>query len=633
MLKIESSERWWQAKDNVHSALVGDVKALCNKLQYRSDQNLKFLRLYSNQFIQSLHGDAYDQPDPVDPDRLVLNIIQSVVNAVTAKISTNRPRCMPLTEGGNWQLQQQAKQLGKYFDGQFYSSKIYRKNRNVFRDACIFGTGAMKFYPDYRDEGNPCIAAERRLIEDVLVDPIDGRFGNPRMLHEVRDMSREVAKATWPEVKGKIAEATYWRSEQQTSNGFADPVTIAEAWHLPSSSTAGDGRHVIACDTATLLDEPWKIERFPMAFFKWLEPSIGWYGDSLASQLVGVQVEINKILLKVSQHMHLASSFICASRATKVVKEHLVNTPWTLLEHTGDKPTFETVASISPEYFLQLDRLYAKAFEIAGITQLFATGLKPKGLDSGKALRESKDTESERFMDVSQAWEELHFQDIPEILVDIAQEIEEEEPGYSVLAKTDGNELERIKFADVDLDRDKYILQLHPTSYLPKLPAFRFQAVKEILEVSPEAKPYALQLLDYPDLKAVTNRITAPTRYIEMVTDRMLYGNEEDLEGGLDDLYEPPDAFTDPAMALEIARGKYQQAKMDKAPEERLELLLRYMTAVEAMAAKAKEAALQAAMPPAPPEAMAPTQAAPMVGDVNISPEISVPEPIPIPGR
>jgi hypothetical protein len=307
-----------------------------------------------------------------------------------------------------------------------------------------------------------------------------------------------------------------------------------------------------------------------------------------------------------------------------------------LLEFTGDKPTFETVASISPEYFMQLDRLYAKAFEIAGITQLFATGLKPKGLDSGKAQREYKDTESERFMDVSQAWEELHFRDIPEILVDCAKEIDESaDGGYSVLAIGEDDALERIAWDDVNLERDKYILQLHPTSFLPKQPAFKFQAVKEILEVSPEVQPYALKLLDYPDLKAVTKRLTAPIDYIEKVTDRMLYGKGDDL----DELYEPPDAFTDLAMALEIARGKLLNAKLDKAPPERLELLMRYMTEVEALQAQLQEemmAQQAAAMaPPVPPEmAMAAGPGAPAIGgDINISPEISVPEQMPIPGR
>jgi hypothetical protein len=636
MYEATTTERWWKVKDKVYEALKGDCSSLLNKLQYRSDQNLDYLRLYSNQNVQSLHGDAYDQPDPYDSDRLVLNVIQSVINAVTAKISTNRPRCMPLTEGGDWKLQQQAKDLGKFFDGQLYQTEIYGQCRGIFRDACIFGTGAMKISTDFRDEKNPQIVSERVLIDDILVDPIDGRYGKPRMLQQVMDMSREVALATWPKYKKELSAATQWRNDQGVEAGYADPITIAEGWHLPSSPKAGDGRHVIACDTGTLLDEDWKVERFPFAFFKWLVESLGWYGASLTSQLVGVQIEINKILLKVSQHMHLASSFIMAERGAKVVKEHLVNTPWTLLEYTGDAPTFATVAAISPEYFMQLDRLYAKAFEIAGITQLFATGLKPKGLDSGKAQREYKDTESERFMDVSQAWEELHYRDIPEILVDCAKEIDESaKGGYSVLAIGEDDTLERIAWDDVNLERDKYILQLHPTSFLPKQPAFKFQAVKEILEVDPRYQPYAGKLLDYPDLKTITQRLNAPIDYIEKITDRMLYAESEDLE----DLYESPDAFTDIPQALEISRGKLLRAKIDNAPEERLELLMRYMTECERLQKQMQEEMMQQAAvamaPPVPPEmAMGGAPGAPAIGgDINISPEMVMEQPPIIPGR
>lgn len=636
MITNNQTEKWWKVKQGVHKALVDDITTLQNRLLYRSNQNLRHLQLYSNQNIQSMHGSAYDQPGYVGEDRLVLNVVQSVNNAVTAKISTNRPRCMPLTEGGNWEQQQKAKQLGKFFDGQFYDSQIYRTSRSIFRDSTIFGTGVIKFHNDWRDSGNPQIVGERKLIDDILVDPIDGRYGKPRMIHELMNISREVTIATWPDAKDALSQATQWGHHQSFENQYADPVTIAEAWHLPSSPTAGDGRHVIACDANTLLDEPWMIERFPMAFFKWLTPELGWYGESLTSQVIGVQIEINKILMKISQHMHLNSGFVCIERGSKIVKEHLVNSPWSVLETTGQMPQFIMAASISPEYFMQLDRLYAKAFEIAGITQLFATGLKPKGLDSGRAQREYKDTESERFMDVSQSWEEFHYRDIPEILVDCAQKIDETEGStYSVLSVSDDDTLERIAWADVNLDRDKYILQLRPTSFLPTQPAFKFQAVKEVLEVLPELQPYTAKLLNYPDLQAVMKQITAPIDYIEMVTDRMLYGKGDDLM----DLYEPPDAFTDPTKALQIARGKLLKAKIDKAPAERLDLLMRYMTECERLQAKIQEEAMaaagaqaQQAMGPPPGVPSGPGGQPPAVGDINISPEFVNEAPMPIPG-
>ena len=125
-----------------------------------------------------------------------------------------------------------------------------------------------------REKDDPSILAERAIIDNIFVDPIDGKYGKPRMLHEAKDIGREVAIATWPDRKTDLLNATSWRSEHQSESGYADPITIAEAWHLPSSSTAGDGRHVICTDTCKLEDEPWKIERYPMAFFRWLEETL-----------------------------------------------------------------------------------------------------------------------------------------------------------------------------------------------------------------------------------------------------------------------------------------------------------------------------------------------------------------------
>jgi hypothetical protein len=367
----------------------------------------------------------------------------------------------------------------------------------------------------------------------------------------------------------------------------------------------------------------------------------------LVEQEKGIQIEINKILRKIQQHMHLASSFILANRASNIIESQLKNTPWSLLKYTGDAPTFATVASISPEYFAQLDRLYAKAFEIAGITQLFAQGKKPSGLDSGKALQEYKDTESERFMAIDQAWEEFHL-DISECLIDEAKVIDEhlkaigKKEGYSVLCKNDDDDtLTRIRWEEVNLDRDKYILQQHPTSYLPKLPAFKFQAVKDLAEVVPEiGGPYALKLLKYPDLKAVTDRLTAPIDDIERTISHMLYGPAKTADE-LEELYNNPDGFTDLAMALQIAKGEYLRAKINGCPEERLELLRRYMTSVEALLnpepemeeeAMAAMAGAQGQMPPTP----GPMGPPGIGGNVNIEPRINVeapPAPLPIPGR
>ncbi len=627
-------ERWWENTEDAHHLVSGDIRTIMSNQKGRLDELLVYLQLYSNRKISGFRGAQYSRRDQIlrQGDKLSLNVCRSVVNAVTAKISTNRTRPLFLTEGGNWRQQMMGKDLARFVDGQFYATGIYKKNRVAFRDGCIFGTGSMKIYADYwSNPDRPIIKADRTLPGELWVDDVDGRYGEPSQLYHLKEMGREKVLAMYPDRAKEVEGAGLLEDHDYYLDTLSDPISVMEAWHLESVKGHGDGRRVICTTTCDLENDEYTRPRFPFAIFRWLDAILGFCGDGLIYELMGIQVEINKILRKVSQHMHLASSFIMASRGSKVIKEHLNNTPWTLLEYTGDAPVFATVQSISPEYFAQLDRLYAKAFETAGITQLFAQGVKPHGLDSGKALREFKDTESERFMDVGQAWEEFHLQ-IATHMIELARDIEERYPGYSVMSKSEDGTLREIKFKDVDLDASKYLMQPKPSSALSKDPAAKWQQVKELLEAIPEIQPYALKLLDYPDLESIQRRITAPIDTIDRITDAMIY----------DGKYEPPDAFIDLQMAMQLTRGKYQWAKNSGVPEARLELLRRYMTECDA---KTKQLAqeqmnqMAEAQMQAQQQAMAQQASAtqggalgPQVGDVNIRPEINVEGPMPIPG-
>jgi hypothetical protein len=627
-------ERWWN-KSSVYSSIVGDVRSIMDSQKGRLDELLVYLQLYSNRQISGFRGAQYSRRDELtrQRDRLSLNVCRSVVNAVVAKISTNRTRPVFLTEGGNWKQQLMGKDLARFIDGQFYAAQIYKKNRQSFRDGCIFGTGPLKVYIDWSDEEKPEIRADRTLPGELWVDDVDGRYGEPSQLYHLKEMGREKVAAMYPDKASEIKGAGLIEDQDYYLDSLADPISVIEGWHLESAVGHGDGRQAICTNMCDLEVNDYSRRRFPFAIFRWLDAILGFLGEGLIYELVGIQVEINKILRKISQHMHLASSFVVANRGSKVIKEHLRNTPWTLLEYTGDKPTFETVAAISPEYFMQLDRLYAKAFETAGITQLFAQGLKPKGLDSGKALREFKDTESERFMDVSQAWEEFHL-DIAVQMIELAREIEERTPGYHVMAKVEDGTLRKIMFKDVDLDATKYLMQPKPSSAFAKDPAAKFQQVKDLLEAIPDLQPYALKLLGYPDLESLERRITAPLDTIERITDDMIYEGK----------YTPPDAFIDMPMALSITRGKYQWAKNSGLPPNRLDMLVRFMTECQAKMEQlqeeemAKQAQMQAqamaAAAPGPEAIAGPGGGAlgPQVGDVNIRPEITVEGPPPIPG-
>lgn len=636
-------EKWWKLPQP-NEQITADLKVLFTQQATRQEENLTNLRLYGNRYITGMSGNAYEQMDPLQTERLTLNVIQSCIDAATSKISTNDTRVQFLTEGGKWKQQQKAMNLTRFLDGQFYLNNTYQESEESFSDALIFDLGAVKHFIDDRDMDHIKVCSERTLPTELWVDQIDAKYGKPRSLYHVKEVGKETLAAN-PNYKGKaakISQATLIEPGFTAINSdvtLADPCSVMEAWHLPSYPGGPNGRHVICVSSCVLLEEPWEWEYFPFSFFRWNKRKFGFYGQGLAEQLRSIQVSINKILRQVERHMDRASSFVLAERGAKIVKSQLVNTPWTLLEYTGQAPVFATVQAISPEYFSQLDRLYSRAFEIAGISQLFAGSKVPGNLKSGRAISEAKDTESERFMKTGKDWGRFQL-DIGKKQIMLAKQVDEmlrdagEEDGYTVMARNEDDTLDRLKWDDVSLEDDAYIMQPMASSYLPKTPAFRIQAALDLVERYPQLEKFMPKLLEgIPDLKGAVKQLDAPRNYLDKITDRMLYEDAE-TEEELDALYVPPDSFTDTLLALEISRNKFCLAQLEGAPPERLDLLSRFMTACqklmeappgseEEMQSQAMQQPMPGGMPPGMP------MGAPSIGDVNINPNINLPSIMP----
>ena len=114
--------------------------------------------------------------------------------------------------------------------------------------------------------------------------------------------------------------------------------------------------------------------------------------------------------------MHLVSvPKLLVEASSKIVTAHLNNKIGGIIKYAGTPPTYAPLGGIPAELFSHLQFLVNKAYEISGISQLSAQSLKPSGLDSGKALREYNDIETERFMSVGMRYEKV-FMDAAEII-------------------------------------------------------------------------------------------------------------------------------------------------------------------------------------------------------------------------
>jgi hypothetical protein len=507
-------------------------------------------------------------------------------DTAAAKISKMRPKVTFLTEGGDWTLQQNTKKLSKFMNGLFYANNIHKLHQTGFRDCTVFDIGAVKHY---RSGGK--IVSERTLATEILVEPTDGMYGEPRSLYQYKYVHKSVLAAMFPKKKviidmsvGELIDSSYGSDPE---NQF---VVVIEAWHKPSAKGAGDGRHTICVSHGVLSDDTeYDKDYFPFTFFRWSDPLTGFYGQSLAERLTGNQLEINKMLRIIQKSFHLGSAFkVFLEHGSKIAKEHVNNEVGSIVYYTGTKPDYYVPQTVHPEYFRHLEFLITSSYEEAGISQMSASSRKPAGIESGKALREFNDIETERFAITSQSYESTYLH-TARLYRDLLDDLRKDGIDYEVVAESK-KFVESIKWSDTQVEGNEIIMQMFPTSSLPQSPAGRMQWVQELVNSGFIPQEFAVKLLDFPDIESYTSLSNA-------ALDDLLATIEDVINDGK---YTPPEPYQDLQTGLKLFQSSYLKAKRDKVPEKKLDLLRRWMAAADAM--------IKAATPQQPAEAAPPPQ-------------------------
>jgi hypothetical protein len=357
-------------------------------------------------------------------------------------------------------------------------------------------------------------------------------------------------------------------------------LLVVEAWRQPRGET---GRHLVCIDGVSLIDEPWKHDHFPFSFMKYCEPMLGFFGSSLPEEIAGIQLEINRVTRHIQESQRLISHpRIFHEMTSKFNPAHFVNGIGTFIPYSGQKPVVEIPQAVGVEVYNWLENLVRKAYEIVGISQLSAQSMKPAGLDSGKALREYSDIESERFITLGQAYEKFIIDDCMRSCMLFSD-------NYVVSSTSKENGLEKLRWGDIKMPLDEFTMQVFPVSALPQTPAAKLQMVTELKNEGYLTPEEAANLLDYPDLDSNTMTRLAPAKLIiKHIEDALLEGK-----------YQPPEPFMPLNLALQTAQRYFCWAQLHDFPEKRLELVQRYIEDI---------ISLQMTQQPALPSAAAPGQ-------------------------
>ena len=600
-------KRWWAAPaDERAQAIAGIVKQISEYDSKRQTQYQISTRLYGNSNLMGLNGLSYSKIMATQnalKDRLSYNVVQSAIDTITAKIAKNKPKPLFLTSGGDSKLQRKAKKLDQFIDGIFYENDAYHLGTQIFRDACVFGDGFVHVYDHYGR-----VKYERVIPSELYVDWVEAFYGEPRQLHRVKNVDRLVLIDMFPSKKEAILSANSASADLlgQYQN-IADQITVVESWHLPSGPDAKDGRHCIIIQEATLFDEEYKKDFFPFAQLPWCRRMYGWWGQGLSEQIQNIQLEINKILWVIQRSFHLAGSFkIFLENGSKIVKEHLSNDIGGIVTYTGTAPQYVVPQIVAPEMYQHLTRLKGDAFEQAGISMLSAASQKPSGLNSGKALREFNDIESDRFMTVGQEYERF-FLNLAKISIDLAKDIYQEDKKYPV--KVPGKKfIETIDWKEIDLEDDEYVMKAFPVSSLPNEPAGRLQTITEYTQAGFIQPRTARRLLDFPDLDQVEDLANAKEDYIQKILDQITEDGE----------YTDPEPLDDLQLCLEMSLEYYQQGKLQNLDEDKLDLLRNFIKKTQMLIQKGQ--AVQPSAPAPAPGAQANPMPAPQSDLLNNTP-------------
>lgn len=635
------NKKWWYEEDSDGTPIV--VKLLNTIILQNNNLRrlsiLTWFRLYQNFQAKGLLAGDYFRPESAGrQNRLTFNLIRSAVDTMVAKTTEKEPKPTFLTTGGTWREQNLAKDLDKFCQGLFFETKFASKKApKIVREAYIFGTGGTHIGED--DEGK--VAIDPVFIEELFADELECVHGAPYSLYRAVMYSRDVALAKFrgnAKAVKLIEEAPVARVDPalQMWAEQTDLISVFEAWHLPSGALEDftdeqktaiadlraegraleatsasrrenaaaiyeigkkidaiyrdghDGRHVIATENGVLHFEAWRKRYFPIVLTHYSEPLRGYLtGTGISEELAGIQFEINKVLIQMSEALPFCVPKIMASRTAGLVNEHIDDFAMSIIRYNGgpdNAPRLLTWEAIPAQLFQQLEVLIKRGYELIGLSQMSANAEKPADLESGEALRTFDDIQSGRLYTQGKNYEEF-FLDVAQMSIRVAKEIAEKNDGhYRVRVPLRRKIVKEIDWKDIDLDESAYVMQCFPTSALPRTPAGRLAMVNDLMTRGFLDKEDAIRLLNFPDLDAVNEIMEAAAEFTNWQLNKM-------LENGEPQQAQP---YQNTAYTIRHAQAAYLIAQVRGVEETKLELLRKYIEG-------AKVLALKAAQPPMPP--------------------------------
>jgi len=362
---------------------------------------------------------------------------------------------------------------------------------------------------------------------------------------------------------------------------------------------------VIAVENCCLVDEEWTRNEFPFVWIHWAKHLVGSDGTSLVEEVSSIADTVNDSVQRMQDSHTRTSMGVTIFEEGSIREEDLRSNEDAInIRYAPGKtpPQYVAPQPFGPANVQWVDMNVDKIHDISGVSEMLSHGDKPSGVTAAVAIRAVSDIQSARFSVIYRAYEEA-FVALARQTVACTRELAATKKDFA--SKWTGKGFMReIKWSDVDLEEDRYVIQVYPVGEVKNTPADRLQLIQELNAAGKVSDDALLQTIQYLDSAKEIESVSRQRELIESYIDQWLDATPEAEQAGTF-RYRPPIPWMPslPDALVQVAQA-YLEAEMDEVPDYNKDFFLRFMQEVDLeIQAKETRAAQRAAgksMPIAP---------------------------------
>lgn len=494
------------------------------------EQNLWSAQLYSNRELAAFDwgGGQLIRASLSPVTRVGENIAVRVVETLVAQIAKNRPKPKPVARGASFHLRQSIKKLDKFLYGEFQRNSVYALGKQCFRDACVFGFGALRIHVEDDEEHGAQVCYERVFPDEILVDQLEiVATGKIRHFYRRRVLPIEVVAETYgvsiEDLKDSGNEGFTYLDYRTVGDGW---VVVIEGYQLAVGAKS-PGRWMVATRNRVLQEGEWAHNWLPYVFYHW-QPWMGFYSPSVVEQVLPYQIRLNEIneVIRDAQDL-MARPRIFVQEGSRVNPYEIDDTVGKFIKYTGQMPEAINWPAASSELYNERDRLVRVVLEHFGLSAMASSVTPPPSarFDSSPAFREFNAIQDDRLSDPSQRLEEFYLE-IAGRTIDVisASGKKPKTKWYSGWRKS---RCEEIDWSEIEAETNSYVMTMEAASIFSMSPASARDELEKQLAtglISPEQYRAELSSMDMEGMYSLQ---AAAAEDLERVQDLLESGEME----------------------------------------------------------------------------------------------------------